>query len=102
MGAGNAYQLLNIIGLGSRVPSHESSLESEIRRRRFWACYLMHCYSSERLTLFEPIANMENLPLPWTEEDFEAGISRCPSVSLKSGQRNGGIFGELIRGLTFW
>ncbi|KAH7011168.1 hypothetical protein EDB80DRAFT_711345 [Ilyonectria destructans] len=99
---GNAYQLLYIIGLGSKVPSTESSLESEIRRRRFWACYLMHCYSSERLTLFEPIANMENLPLPWTEEDFQAGISRCPSVSLKSGQSNGGIFGELIKGLTFW
>ncbi|KAH7148209.1 hypothetical protein EDB81DRAFT_791762 [Dactylonectria macrodidyma] len=99
---GNAYQTLYIMGLGPIVSRNENSLESEIRRRRFWACYLMHCYSPERLALFEPIANMENLPLPWPEEDFEAGMSQCPTVSLKSQQSNGGIYCELIRGLTFW
>ncbi|KAH7148987.1 hypothetical protein B0J13DRAFT_295137 [Dactylonectria estremocensis] len=99
---GNAYQTLYIMGLGPTAPRNENSLEIEIRRRRFWACYLMHCYSPERLALFEPIANMHDLPLPWPEEDFEAGMSRCPTVTLKSRQSNGGIFCELIRALTFW
>ena len=62
----------------------------------------MHCHNAEGLSAFEPIADMPNLTLPWPEEDFEAGFSHCPPVSLESGRTNGGIFPELIKVLTFW
>lgn len=80
----------------------ENSLESEVQRRRLWACYLMHCQNCERLVLFEPIADILNLPLPWPEEDFESGVSTCPQASLESLQSNGGTFSELIKVITLW
>lgn len=80
----------------------ENSLESEIQRRRFWACYLMHCQNSERLMLFEPVADILNLTLPWPEEEFECGISTHTRVSLESVQSNGGIFSEIIKVITLW
>lgn len=99
---GNACQLLHITGPGSETLRTENSWQSEIRRRRFWACYLMHCHHSERLLYFEPGTDMQNLALPWPEEDFDAGVFKCHQVTLDSGQSNGGIFSELIKVLTFW
>ena len=99
---GNASQLVHIIGLGSETICMDNSWESEIRRRRFWACYLMRCHNSERFLLLEPDADILNLALPWPEEDFDAGVSKCPRVSLESVQSNGGIFSELIKALTLW
>ena len=45
---------------------------------------------------------MPTLALPWTEEDFGAGVPTVPRVCLKSGQSNGGVFCELVRALAFW
>ena len=90
------------MGLGSEKLHRRNSWESEIRRRRFWACYLMHCHNSEKLSFFELAADMENLPLPWPEDDFIASQSTRPQVTLKSGNSNGGVFSELIKVLTFW
>lgn len=80
----------------------DNSLESEIRRGRLWACYLLHCHGSERSHQFDPEANISNLALPWPDEDFHAGISICAPASLESIKSNGGIFSELIRALTLW
>ena len=99
---GNACQLLQIIGLGSSDLRTENSLEAEIRRRRFWACYLMHCQNSERLSLFESGADMLSLPLPWPEDEFIAGVSKSPRAFLQSDYGNGGLFAELIKVLTIW
>lgn len=96
--SGNACQLLHIIGPGSNTPT----LESEIRRRRFWACYLMHCFSSEKLFRFEAIADFENLPLPWSEDSFEAGIPPDKVATIENGVDTGSVFAELIRGLHLW
>ncbi|KAF7561041.1 hypothetical protein G7046_g3107 [Stylonectria norvegica] len=98
----NAYQLLRINGAGFAVPSHSTAFEIETRRRRLWTCYLMHCYSPERLEIFEPVADMEGIPLPWPEEDFDAGFSTCTRTTVKSVRGNGGIFSELVKGMTFW
>lgn len=95
---GNACQLLHIIGTGSS----SSTLESEIRRRRFWACYLMHCFSSERLFRFEAIADVENLPLPWPEDRFEAGMPPVGVANIGNGVDTRSVFAELIRGLHLW
>jgi hypothetical protein len=100
--SGNACQLAHIIGLGSDTTRTENSLESEIRLRRFWACYLMHCYNSESSSLFEPTAEVKNMRLPWSEEDFNAGVSNVPAVKLKMAQSNGGVFSEMIKGMTLW
>jgi hypothetical protein len=99
---GNACQLLYIIGRGPQPQVSESSLESEIRRRRFWACYLIHCHNAESLSGFQPIADIVDLPLPWHEDEFDSGVSKTPSASMKSAQSNGGIFSELIKILTLW
>ncbi|RFN45506.1 hypothetical protein FIE12Z_10269 [Fusarium flagelliforme] len=94
----NACQLLHIIGTGSST----ASLKSEIRRRRFWACYLMHCFSSEKLFRFEAIADVESLPLPWPENSFEAGLPPDEVATIGNGVDTGSIFAELIRGLHLW
>lgn len=88
----NASQLLYITGLGSTLESRvDSSLDAEIRRRRFWACYLLHCYSSERLSLFQPVDDAQSLPLPWPEPDYDSGLSRPPCPSLTSDGDAGGF-----------
>ncbi|KAJ3547466.1 hypothetical protein NM208_g1501 [Fusarium decemcellulare] len=99
---GNACQLLHIIGLGPQRSPHTETLGSEIRRRRLWACYLMHCFSSERLFQFDAIADIRNLGLPWPDDEFQAGFPSSPPVPLNSEGICGGIFAELIRGLTLW
>ncbi|QGI62845.1 hypothetical protein CEK27_006816 [Fusarium fujikuroi] len=96
---GNACQLLHINGTG---PKNGSSLEAELRRRRFWACYLFHCFSCEKLFRFEAIADIENLPLPWSEEDFAVGTSSSAVATIANGVGSGSIFAELIRGLNLW
>ncbi|KAI8660008.1 hypothetical protein NCS56_01219400 [Fusarium sp. Ph1] len=99
---GNACQLIHIIGLGSPRSRNAGLLTSEIRRRRLWACYLMHCFSSEKLFRFDSIADIQALALPWPEPDFRQGASKAPSsyLNLKGNSRS--IFAELIRGLTLW
>jgi len=62
----------------------------------------MQCQMAEQLSLFEPVADMPNLTLPWPEEDFDAGVSRGPPVCLESGGGNGGIYAELVKALTLW
>jgi hypothetical protein len=99
---GIAYQLIHTIGLGSAKLRPNNSWEAEIRRRHVWASYLMQCQSADKLVLFEPIADMPSLTLPWPEEDFETRIPRCPPVYLKSGRSNGGIYAELVKALTLW
>ncbi|KEF57342.1 uncharacterized protein A1O9_05259 [Exophiala aquamarina CBS 119918] len=75
---GSACNLLNIIGLGPRRPQDP------------WTCE------------FEAATNMDNLPLPWPEEDFEIGVCRSPQITLSSDQSNGGMYAELIKILTIW
>ncbi|KAF4501649.1 hypothetical protein FAGAP_2158 [Fusarium agapanthi] len=96
---GSACQLLHINGTG---PKNGSSLEAELRRRRFWVCYLFHCLSCEKLFRFEAIADIENVPLPWPEEDLTVGSSRSAIATIANGVRSGSIFAELIRGLHLW
>ena len=80
----------------------DDSLAAEIRRRRFWACYLMHCHTSEKLLLVEQVADVPSVPLPWPEEDFESKASNCPEVTLISSEGNGGVYSNLIGALTIW
>ncbi len=98
----NACSLLHIGGLGSAKLHTPNSLASEIRRRRLWACYLMHCTLGENLSLFEPVTDIPKLTLPWPEADFDAGVSRGPHVCLESGESGGGVYAELIKAGMLW
>ncbi|OCT45727.1 hypothetical protein CLCR_01572 [Cladophialophora carrionii] len=99
---GNAAQISHLLGLGIERLGVEDSLESEVRRRRFWACYLMHCHAIELGVLVRTGDNILRLTMPWKEEDYEAGLPTCPRVCLKSGGSTGSLYGELVKALTFW
>ncbi len=98
---GIAFQLVHISGLGSAKLHTKNSLKSEIKRRRLWACYLMQCQTAEQLSLFEPVADIPNLTLPWPDKEFDSRVSRDFYVTLSSGG-NGGIYAEMIKALTLW
>lgn len=101
---GNATLLAQILGLGSDHPGKEDLWESEVRRRRFWASYLIEGHSSESTSMIvrQPPESTLKLTLPWREEDFEVGIPSQPRACLDSGQSNGGLFCELIKAMTIW
>jgi hypothetical protein len=98
-----AFLLQDLLGLGAKSLQTGNSLDCEIRRRRFWACYVMHCHTEhEKLAQFEPKGDILTLPLPWLDEDFAAGVSRHPQISLSSEESDNAIFTSLIMGSTFW
>ncbi|KAI1815135.1 hypothetical protein GGS20DRAFT_361908 [Poronia punctata] len=101
---GTAFLLPDILGFGPNKTAN--SLESEIRRRRFWACYIMHAHTGGGNTQFEAKGDVLTLPLPWSDEDFEAGISRRPRhISLSSEEiddHDSSLFAVFIKATTFW
>jgi hypothetical protein len=90
-----------ILGLLTERKEKEGTLESEIRRRRFWACYLLCSFQSEALLPRSPTEQMLNLYLPSSEEDYQLGFSR-DLVSMKSDQSNGSVYAELVKVMTLW
>ncbi|KAF5632721.1 hypothetical protein F52700_6258 [Fusarium sp. NRRL 52700] len=58
--------------------------------------------SCEKLFGFEAITDIENLPLPWSEEDFAVGASESAVATITNGVCSAGIFAQLIRGLSLW
>ena len=80
----------------------QNSFDSELQRRRFWACYLMQCALMEDPALFEPIANTSELSLPSAEADFEAGVTRGHPATLENGISGSSIYAELVRGFKLW
>lgn len=102
-GLGNAADAAHLLGLGVERPGGTTDTwDLELRRRRFWACYLMHSEAPESLAEPEPGGNKLKLTLPWPEEDFDTGVSSCHSVCLESGQSNGAIYCELIKAVRLW
>jgi hypothetical protein len=99
---GNATILLHTGGIGPATLHNQDSLELEIQRRRVWSLYLAQCLFGDRLQLFEPIANIKELTLPWPEDDYENGIAQSPRMCLESSMSHGGVFAELIRAMTLW
>jgi hypothetical protein len=100
--AGNALLCLYTGGFASFKVQVPNLLELEVQRRRFWACYLMQCTLGENLVLFEPIADVAKVTLPWPEVDFTAGVMQGPNAYLESDWSSGGIYSELVKILTLW
>jgi hypothetical protein len=100
--SGNAAQISHLLGLASEKPGVADTFELEGRRRRFWACYFMHCHAIEMGFSFGTGNDNLRVTLPWREDDYEAGLPSHPRVCLSSREGNGGIFCELAKALTFW
>ncbi|QPC79169.1 hypothetical protein HYE68_009921 [Fusarium pseudograminearum] len=58
--------------------------------------------NSEKLFRFEAIADIEELPLPWPDDNFEAGAPPSVVATIANGVVTGSVFTELIRGLHLW
>ncbi|KAK5074574.1 hypothetical protein LTR70_010144 [Exophiala xenobiotica] len=56
----------------------------------------------ESPALFEPIANVCELPLPSAEADFDAGVACSPLATLENGKPGASVYAELVRGLKLW
>lgn len=91
-----------MLGLGVERVGKENFLESEIRRRRFWACYLMNCHAPQSMSVQDTSETTLKLKLPWGENGFEAGFYAGAMASLDSEQSNHGLYSELIRVMTYW
>lgn len=101
---GNANLLVQILGLGCERIGTEDLWESEVRRRRFWACHLINSHAAEPAYIgtVEPSDSTLKLLLPSREEDFEVGKPSQPQTCLSSSHSNGGLFCELIKAMTIW
>ncbi|KAK6366036.1 uncharacterized protein PV06_04489 [Exophiala oligosperma] len=77
------------------------SLEAEIRRRRFWACYLLNTFLHDSLFPKVPTEAMLRTSLPCWQEDFDTGRPQG-GVTLKSSQSSQSIYAELIRAMSLW
>lgn len=99
---GNACVAAHVLGLSVDTPGKERLWVSEVRRRRYWACYLTNCHASESVLMPDRDENAKKLTLPWTEHDFERGNSAKATINLVSNQSNGGLFCELIKIMTLW
>jgi hypothetical protein len=99
---GNACTLLHIRGYGSKNLENGQSLAAEIQRRRLWASYLMQCTLGENLALFDAVADIERLSMPWSEEEFSNGACDSLATLLDSSGGPGGVYAELIKVQTYW
>ncbi|KEF58410.1 uncharacterized protein A1O9_06336 [Exophiala aquamarina CBS 119918] len=95
-------QIAHILNLGSHNKAKGNPLEAELSRRRFWACHLINCHSSESMFAINPPDKIAALPLPWCDSHFDCGKSEDQPVYLDSDSTNGGIYSELIKGMTIW
>ena len=100
--SGNAMQTAHVLNLVNRVGTTRDSLDIELSRRRFWACYLINCHSTDSMFGISPSKSLAALPLPWTEEEFERGSSNSRPCTFGSGKTNGGIYSEMIKAMTHW
>ncbi|KAK4889551.1 hypothetical protein LTR27_011629 [Elasticomyces elasticus] len=99
---GNAVLCLQTGSVESSKAHVSTSLDLEVQRRRFWACYLMQCTLGDPLVVFDSIIDVTKVALPWPEADFTAGVTQESSTYLDGHLASGTIFGELARGLTLW
>lgn len=90
-----------VLGLLTERRGKEHTLDSEMRRRRFWACFLLCCFQSESLLPRSPTEKMLELSLPWRDEDFQLGHAQ-DLVPMKSEQSTGSSYAELVRATILW
>lgn len=90
-----------VLGEPHDETSNENLLDSELRRRRFWACYLQCSFQADTLFPKIPTESMLNIRLPCSESEFQLGTSHS-SITLNDAESTQSIYAELIRAMTLW
>lgn len=90
-----------VIGLPTNRKGNQDSLQAELSRRRFWACYLLSTFQA--WSLF-PKAHSEavlTLRLPCQDDDFDLGAPQG-KFTITSTRGNNSILGELVKVIELW
>ncbi|KNG83811.1 hypothetical protein ANOM_008001, partial [Aspergillus nomiae NRRL 13137] len=90
-----------VLGVPPDEKSNGSSLDSEMQRRRFWACYLQCSFQADTLFPKIPTEGMLNIRLPCSESEFQLGNPQS-SITLKDVESTQSIYAELIRAMALW
>jgi hypothetical protein len=98
----NAFHLLCILGIGNTQQQKIQTFEVEVLRRRFWSWYIMHCHNTESSGVLDPVGDLMNLPLPWSEEDYGLGILTTSTTTLASTEGSTSVFAEMSKIMTLW
>lgn len=98
---GSAANTAFLLGLSKDRHGDVDALTAEIRRRRFWACYIHGSFQTRTLFPTNPTEEMSNLFLPCRESDYNVGNPR-DLVTLKSGRCNGSIAAEIVKVMALW
>jgi hypothetical protein len=101
LGIGCAANTASLLGLSKDRHGDVDSLTAEIRRRRFWACYIHGSFQTRTLFPTNPTEEMCNLFLPCRESDYNVGNPR-DLVTLKSGRCTGSIPAEIVKIMALW
>jgi hypothetical protein len=75
-------QTAYILKLSNNREHSLTLFKAKLSRRRFWAYYLINCYTLDSMFAIDPPRVIGNLPLPYSEADFSAGISIQSPVLL--------------------
>jgi hypothetical protein len=98
---GNGIQTAQVLGLVFEQQRNKDTLDREIQRRLFWACYITNLFTAETCFVTVPSENVLKLTLPCRDEDYDAGYP-TDGVQLSSGRSNGSIYAELIKVMLLW
>ena len=90
-----------MLGLVFEQQRSKDTLDREIQRRLFWACYITNLFTAETCFVTEPSENVLKLTLPCRDEDYDAGYPK-DAVQLSTGRCNGSIYAELIKVMMLW
>lgn len=90
-----------VLGVPHEEKRNESILTSEMRRRRFWACYLQCSFQADSLFPKVPTEGMLNTSLPCSESEFQLGNPRS-RITLKTPESTQSIYAELVRAMALW
>ncbi|KAI9934821.1 hypothetical protein MW887_000438 [Aspergillus wentii] len=83
-----------VIGVPFDEKSNGSLLDSEMQRRRFWACYLQCSFQADTLFPKIPTEGMLNIRLPCSESELQLGVPQS-SITLKDADSTQSIYAEL-------
>jgi hypothetical protein len=62
----------------------------------------MHCNVAEKGGQGSPKGDALNVPLPWPDKDFDAGVCRQPPVFMNTEGGDFSIAAEFVRVMSIW
>ncbi|KAI3037155.1 hypothetical protein CBS147352_11095 [Aspergillus niger] len=90
-----------VLGTSDGEMSSKSHMESEMQRRRFWACYLQSTFQADSPFPKVPTEGMLHIRLPCSESEFQLESPRS-GITLKDTDSTQSIYAELVRAMSLW